>query len=216
MKTGACRSSRPRRAAPRSRAVGSLAAAAGLLAAALILPSSAAAQEAPACSFQSPAEELDRRASPPDSSAATLGDGAVKVCYGSPRVRGRDVFGGLVPYGSPWRLGANEPTTLHTTVSLRVGEVSVEPGAYTLYAIPGPEEWTLVVNASTERWGVPIDDQVRAQDVGSLTVTPSATSETVEALSITLEASGEESGRMVIAWADTRLEVPLTVAGSDM
>lgn len=216
MKTGACRSSRPRRATLRTRAVGSLAAAVGLLAAALILPSSAAAQEAPACSFQSPAEELDRRASPPDSSTATLGNGAVKICYGSPRVRGREIFGGLVPYGSPWRLGANEPTTLHTTVPLRVGEVSLEPGAYALYAIPDREEWTLVVNASVERWGIPVDEEVRAHDVGTLTVTPSATSETVEALSITLEASGPEAGQMVIAWADTRLEVPLEAAGGDM
>lgn len=216
MKTGADTSRRPRRAARRSPASGSLAVAAGLLAAALILPSAAAAQEAPTCSFQSPAEELDRRASPPDSSAVTLGDGAVKVCYGSPRVRGREIFGGLVPYDSPWRLGANEPTTLHTTVPLRVGDVSVEPGAYALYAIPGREEWTLVVNAAVERWGIPIDEEVRAHDVGSLTVEPSATSETVEALTITLEASGSESGKMVIAWADTRLEVPLSVAGGDM
>lgn len=186
------------------------------LAAGLALTGTAQAQEeAPACSFRSPASELADRASPPDSSSIQLSGGTVKVCYGSPKVRGREIFGGLVPYGQPWRLGANEPTTLHTTVPLSVGGVRVEPGSYSLYAVPGPEEWQIVVNAATDRWGIPINEQVRARDVGSTTASPRATDESVESLRIRLEHADAGEAGLGIAWATTRLEVPLTVPGEE-
>ena len=186
------------------------------LAAGLALTGTAHAQEeAPACTFRSPASELADRASPPDSSSIQLSGGTVKVCYGSPKVRGREIFGGLVPYGQPWRLGANEPTTLHTTVSLSVGGVRVEPGSYSLYAVPGAEEWQIVVNAATDRWGIPINEQVRARDVGSTTASPRATDESVGSLRIRLEHADGGEARLSIAWATTRLEVPVTVPGEE-
>lgn len=183
------------------------------LAAVVALAGPADAQEAPGCGFRSPDADLEQRASPPDSSSVRLADGIVKVCYSSPKVRGREIFGGLVPYDSPWRLGANEPTTLHTTVPLSVGGVQVAPGAYSLYAVPGMTEWELVVNAATDRWGIPINDAVMEEDVGSLSVEPESPDETVESLRIRLESAGDGQARMTIAWADTRLEVPLRAAG---
>lgn len=186
------------------------------LAAALALAGPAGAQETPDCSFRSPAAELDDRASPPDSSTLELDGGTVKVCYGSPKVRGREIFGGLVPYGQPWRLGANEPTTLHTTVPLSIGGVEVEPGSYSLYAVPGMEEWEIVVNGATDRWGIPINDAVMEQDVGALTAAATSTDGSVESLRISLEPTGEGEARMAIAWAMTRVEVPLRPAGDGM
>lgn len=199
-------------AAPSAR--GTAAAAVALaLGAALALAGPAAAQEAPTCSFRSPASELDERASPPDSSSIELGGGVVKVCYGSPKVRGREIFGGLVPYGSPWRLGANEPTTLHTTTALSIGGVEVEPGSYALYAVPGMDEWEVVVNGSPDRWGIPINDQVMAHDVGTVTASPEMLEETVESMTIRLEPAGEGSATMTISWAKTRIEVPIEAGG---
>lgn len=174
-----------------------------------------AAQEAPDCTFREGGEGLTQRLSPPDSSSVAIGDGVVKICYGSPSARGREIMGGLVPYGSPWRLGANEPTTLHTTLPIRVGETRLEPGSYSLYAIPGESEWTLVVNAATDRWGVPIDAGVREHDLGSVTAEPERTEEPLESLRIELRPSGEESGEgeIVVAWERTRIRVPFRTAG---
>ena len=199
---------------PDHRPAPTVAATALVLGAALALAGPAAAQEAPACSFRSPASELDQRASPPDSSSVELDGGMVKVCYGSPKVRGRDIFGGLVPYGSPWRLGANEPTTLHTTVALSIGGVEVEPGSYSLYAVPGMEEWEIVVNGSTDRWGIPINDQVEEHDLGAVTASPEMLDETVESLTIRLGPADEGSAIMTISWAKTRVEVPLDATGA--
>lgn len=164
------------------------------------------------CTWTDSGAELTGRPSPPDSSEVQLGEGIAKVCYSAPSMRGRRIFGGLEPWGEPWRLGANEPTTLHVTVPAEIGTVSVEPGSYSLYAIPGEFEWTIVVNRSVDRWGIPIDQSVRAQDVGSFTVTPSAT-DPVERLSIDLEPADAGAAQMVIAWETTRLTLPVRPAG---
>lgn len=172
----------------------------------------AAAQEAPTCSYQAPAEKLAERASPADSSTARLDGGVAKICFSSPRMRGREIMGGLVPYGQPWRLGANEPTTLHVTAPVRIGEMELEPGAYALYAIPGREEWEIVVNSAVDRWGIPIDEEVRQHDVGSVTVTPESLSEPVEAMDLRLEPRDGGGANLVMEWETTRLSVPVRPA----
>lgn len=188
---------------------------AALLAGSAALPSALHAQQAdaPACQFQASGQELVNRASPPDSTSVRLGDGLAKICYSSPRARGREIMGELVPYDQPWRLGANEPTTLHLTAPATFGDVSLEPGSYAVYAVPGQEQWEIVVNGSTERWGIPIDEDVRSRDVGSVTVEPSSTDELVENLSLDFEESGDGAS-LVIAWERTRLEVPVRPGGS--
>lgn len=181
-------------------------------AALLVLAAPAGAQEAPACAFTAQGEELTGRASPPDSSTAALDGGVAKVCFSSPRMRGRDIMGGLVPFGQPWRLGANEPTTLHITAPASFGDVSLEPGSYALYAVPGEEEWEIVVNGAVERWGIPINEEIRQADVGSVTVAPESTEETVEALDIRLEPRDGGGVDFVAEWEDTRVTVPIRPA----
>lgn len=169
---------------------------------------------APACSWRASGDELASRPSPPDSSAVRLGEGVAKVCYSAPSARDRQIFGGLVPYGQPWRLGANEATTIHVTVPAEIGTVRVEPGSYSLYAIPGESEWTIVVNrAASPRWGIPIDEGVRAQDVGSFAVAPEATDH-VERFSIRLQPAQDGAAQMVVAWETTRVTFPVRPAGS--
>jgi hypothetical protein len=168
---------------------------------------------APACAWMASGDQLSGRASPPDSASVRLGEGVAKVCYSAPSARGRQIMGGLVPYGEPWRLGANEATVLHVTVPAEIGgAVRVDPGSYSLYAIPGESEWTIVVNRAADRWGIPIDENVRAQDIGSFTVTPTQTDH-VERLSIQLEPAEAGAAQMVIAWETTRLAFPVRPAG---
>jgi DUF2911 family protein len=150
---------------------------------------------------------LTSRPSPLDSTVARLGNAQLKVCYGRPSARSRVIMGGLVPFGEPWRLGANEATTLHTQVAVRFGDVTLKPGVYSLYAIPGPKTWQIVVNDSATRWGIPINAAVRARDVGTVTVTSERTDAPVETLSMRLEPSGEGDLALVTEWERTRLRV---------
>ena len=130
------------------------------------------------------------------------------LCYGAPSVRDREVWGGLVPYGQPWRAGANEPTTLHISGSLTLGGIDLQPGSYSLYAIPGETEWTIVVNSNTNRWGVPISPDVRSSDVGSVAVQPRQTAEHVETLTFSFEGSGS-AGTLTFAWERTTFDVSI-------
>lgn len=96
------------------------------------------------------------RPSPPAKASCSMGDGAtISVDYSSPRVKGREIFGGLVKYGEVWRLGANEATTFVTNSELTVGGTKVPTGSYTLFAIPDQDKWTLVISKKTGEWGVP-------------------------------------------------------------
>lgn len=192
---------------PRSTRVSALAAAA-----LLGLTATATAQDVPACSFTAEGEELTGRASPPDSSSVVLDGATAKICFSSPRMRGREIMGGLVPYGQPWRMGANEPTTLHLGAPARLGDLSLERGSYALYAVPGEEEWRIVANSAVDRWGIPINEEIRRNDVGSVTVSPESTDEPVEALDIRLEPT-DDGARLVVEWERTRLSVPLRPAG---
>jgi hypothetical protein len=83
-----------------------------------------------------------------------LGDAAAKLCYGRPATADAPRVGAEFPYGSPWQMGANEPTTLHLPFPARIGTVDLGPGSYSLYAIPEAGAWTIVVNANPDRWGV--------------------------------------------------------------
>jgi hypothetical protein len=119
------------------------------------------------------------------------------------------MIGGQVPYETPWEMGANEPTTLHLPFPARVGTVDLQPGSYSLYAIPGQDEWTIVVNGNPNRWGVPISAEVRAADLGSFSVTPQVSARPVETLSFTFRPNGPASGALVYAWERLTFSIPV-------
>lgn len=150
--------------------------------------------------------EAQERPSPLHQTEFSVGGNAGLLCYGAPSARGRDIMGGLLVYGQPERIGANEPTTLHLSGPATVGNVALEPGSYSIYAIAGEEEWEFFINSNWERWGIPIDDGVRAGDVGSFTATPEAMTETVETLSYRFEPMSEGTmGDVVLEWENTRV-----------
>ena len=163
------------------------------------------------CQTSAGPDALAERPSPLQSTTAELDNAAATVCYGSPSARGREVMDALVPMDAPWRLGANEATAIHLTSASMIGEVAVDAGSYSLYAIPGAESWEIVVNGTAGRWGVPIDASVRATDIGSFTVTPEALTEAVEALTMTFEGGGTEA-TLVVDWEMTRIRIPVRLA----
>ena len=172
-------------------------------------PGAASAQGSEGCWFQDKPAEVAQRKSPHDSASVALDGGTVKVCYGRPHQNGRAIMGKLVPYGEPWRAGADEATAIRVPFPARIAGVSVEPGWYSLYTIPGEKQWKIVVNSAAQRWGVPIDEKVRAKDVGTGTVASEHLASPAETLTISLAKSSPTSATMDIAWADTHVRVPI-------
>jgi hypothetical protein len=96
------------------------------------------------------------RPSPAASATCDLGGGkSVKTDYSSPRMKGRKIYGDLVPFGEVWRTGANEATTLVSSADVVVGGKTVPAGSYTIFTVPGADKWTLIVNKKTGEWGIP-------------------------------------------------------------
>lgn len=101
-------------------------------------------------------QDKSKRPSPPASTHCMFSDGkTLRVDYSSPRMKGRKIYGGLVPYGKEWRAGANEATTFVTNADLMVGDKDVPAGSYTIFTLPEEGKWTLIVSKKTGEWGIP-------------------------------------------------------------
>lgn len=154
-----------------------------------------------------------QRPSPLGETVITVNGQEGKVCYGRPFAKGRAVMGELVPFGAPWRLGANEATALHLPFAAEVGGVDLEPGSYSLYAIPGPQEWEIFLNRNYERWGIPIDGGVMEADIASFTRPVQRLDEPVEQLTFRWESHGQDMGHLVMEWENTRVDIPIDAGG---
>jgi Protein of unknown function (DUF2911) len=166
-----------------------------------------ARQDKPASAAPS-AQDKAARPSPPAKASCSLGDGATTtVDYSSPRAKGRKIFGGLVPYGEVWRLGANEATTLVTTSEVTVGGTKVPAGSYTLFAVPNADNWKLVISKKTGEWGTkyagPDSDLARVDMKTSTLPSP------MENFTITFDKTGSGC-TLRVEWEKTRASVDIT------
>jgi Protein of unknown function (DUF2911) len=162
----------------------------------LLFASSAVAQDKPA------------RPSPAAKASCSMGDGAtITVDYSSPRAKGRKIYGGLVPYGEVWRLGANEATTFVTTSAVTVGGTKVPAGSYTLFAVPNADKWMLVISKKTGEWGVPYPGA--DSDFARVEMKASALPSAAENFSISFDKTG--GGCTLRAeWENTRATVDIS------
>ena len=144
-------------------------------------------------------------ASPPARAACSFADGKmIRVDYSSPRMRGRKIFGGLVPYGEEWRVGANEATSFITNVGLISGGKTIPAGNYTLFALPTPAQWTLIVSKKTGEWGIPYPGA--QYDFARLEMKVSRLPATLENFTISFDGSGA-SCTMHLDWEATRASI---------
>jgi hypothetical protein len=145
------------------------------------------------------------RPSPAASASCDLGGGkTVKTAYSSPRVKGRKIYGGLVPYGEVWRTGANEATTFVTSSDITVGGTKVPAGSYTIFSVPNADGWKLVVSKGTGEWGTQYPGADK--DLARIDMKVSKLPSPVENFTISYEKSG--SGCMMnIDWETTRASV---------
>jgi hypothetical protein len=145
--------------------------------------------------------------SPHERLDATVDGAKISIEYGRPYVKGRQIFGSLVPFGKPWRTGADEATTLVTDKALQFGSLSVPAGTYTLWTIPGEKQWKLVVNKQTGQWGTAYDE---AQDLGRVDMKVEAMPAAVEQLTLSI-GDTPDGGVLGIEWDKTKATVPFTV-----
>lgn len=140
-----------------------------------------------------------------DTARATIAGADVWVDYSRPLKRGREIFGNVVPWNTVWRTGANAATQLNTSASLVVGNATVPPGKYTLWTLPSPTGWKLIINKQTGQWGTQYDP---AQDLVRVDARVETLREPVEQFVIAFEPAGAAT-QLSLAWDRSRVTVPI-------
>lgn len=131
-----------------------------------------------------------------------------KAYYSRPNKAERVVFGGIVPFGKVWRVGANEAVEFKAFKDLTIGGETLTAGTYSLFAIPGETEWTIIVNSDLDYWGAFKYDE--SKDVIRFTVDSKSMAKVVEAFSIRFEELGNNTAVMRMGWDQTMVEIPIT------
>lgn len=162
---------------------------------------------------------LSAQQNPPASPAATatgaIASKTITISYNSPRVKGREghIFtkDGLIsrnPHYPVWRAGANAATTLKTDADLKIGDLVVPQGTYTLFVdIADPDSWVLIVSKQTGEWGLAYD---ASKDLGRVKMHMAKPAAPVEELKYAVESTGANSGKITLAWENHVASVPVT------
>ena len=159
-----------------------------------------------ACAIPSVAQTGPPRPSPKATVSQVAGFTNVAVDYSSPGVKGRQVWGTLVPYGKVWRSGANEATSVELSTDVTVEGKPLAAGKYALFTIPGEGKWTVIFN-KTQQWGA--FDYKEADDALRVEATPRA-APLRERLAYLFEDTTDNGTTLVLAWE--KVEVPVRIA----
>lgn len=174
----------------------------------LRLPAAAVAFAALAASLSAQPALMLPRASPSATVSQAVGYSTVTVSYSRPGVKGRAIWGGLVPYGKVWRAGANEATTVEFSGDVRVGGKPLAKGTYALFILPAEKEWTFIFSTQTKAWGSfaydPKDDALR------VTAVPQA-APPQERLEIGFEDLSDSGATLYVHWDKSKAGIPLAV-----
>lgn len=171
--------------------------------AAVAIPSEEAQTE-PAIDFGYETTVLDAElASPRKEMVGHIGEANIKINYGSPSVKGRNVWGALVPFGKVWRTGANEATTFTVDQSIQVNGQELAAGTYGLFTLPTEESWQLIFNKTADQWGAYEYDENK--DVLRVSVMPDSSEMLSEMVEFVIEGD-----QLVLLWE--KLKVPVQVS----
>src|SRR6266516_2446166 len=160
------------------------------------------------CISLSAQQDKSKRPSPPAQAQCKFSDGkTITVDYSSPRMKGRKIFGELVPYGEVWRTGANDATTFVTTADLTAEGKDIPAGNYTIFTVPTQDKWTLIVNKHTGEWGIPY--KYESEELARVPMSLSKTSGPVENFTINLNQS-DGGCALQMSWENTQTSIKLS------
>ncbi|HYM95523.1 MAG TPA: DUF2911 domain-containing protein [Chitinophagaceae bacterium] len=151
--------------------------------------------------------DKSKRASPPATATGKVKGATITINYSSPAVKGRKIWGDLVPFDKVWRTGANEATLFETDKDIKVESKSLPAGKYSLYTIPGEKEWVIIINSQTGQWGINKDGSTTeypAKDVLRVTVKPGKSASFNERMKFEVDRNG-----FALLWEN--LKVPVSV-----
>lgn len=131
----------------------------------------------------------------------------VELSYSRPSLKGRTVFGGLVPYGQVWRTGANTATKIRLGEAVKVGGQAVLAGTYALFTIPGKADWTIILNRDTAQWGA--YEYKQSLDVVRFTAHAAPLAAPHESLTLSLENLRPAAADLTLTWERTQVSIPL-------
>ncbi len=149
--------------------------------------------------------------SPMSKLEQTVGLTDVAIEYSRPSMKGRTIYGDLVPYGTMWRTGANASTKVSFSEDVTVGGQELKKGDYALYTIPGEAEWTIVFHKNLDHWGVGGDKYNEEEDAVRFTVEPSKIGHSVETFTIGVNDLKADGANIDLTWANTKVTIPLAV-----
>lgn len=149
------------------------------------------------------------RVSPHEGVRATVGGAAMTITYGRPYMRGRRIFGGLVPYDRVWCPGADEATVLDSNRDLQFGALKVPAGPHTIWMLPTANAWTLIVSKEESGFHT---RYYPSRDLGRLALAISTLPAPIEQLTFEIRPASPTSGVLAMKWETTEVSAPFTVA----
>ncbi|MEJ7611410.1 MAG: DUF2911 domain-containing protein [Ferruginibacter sp.] len=145
--------------------------------------------------------------SPGQTIKQEFGLGSVEVMYSRPSIKGRKIFGDLVPYNKLWRTGANSSSHIKFTDAVEMGGKRIDTGTYALYTIPGEDMWEIIINKGTDNWG--IDGYKESEDVVRFKVPSKKIKPALESFTMQFANITPENCELHIMWDKTAVAVPI-------
>lgn len=165
-----------------------------ILGAAVVAATSINAQDLPQSSPQGEVEQI-------------IGLTNVDVAYSRPSVKGRVIFGDLVPYDKLWRTGANRNTTIEFSGPVKFGDAEVGAGKYSVFTVPGKERWVVHLNKNTELWG---EDGFKQEECVASVKVEATDAEYTETLTFSFDDVLNDNANLVLRWAKTKVIIPIS------
>ena len=148
-----------------------------------------------------------QKASPPATATGKVAGASITITYSSPSVKGRKIWGELVPYGKAWRAGANEATIFMTDKDIKVEGKELKAGKYSLFIIPNENEWEFILNSETGQWGIKkggIANYDPAKNAATFKVKPTKSDSMTEQLTYTVTDKG-----FTVSWENAEAKVSI-------
>jgi hypothetical protein len=147
------------------------------------------------------------QSSPMGKVEQVVGLTTITIEYSRPSMKGRSIFGDLVPFGEVWRTGANKCTTIEFDTQASFCGQMVKPGKYSLFTVPGPDMWVVILNKNTELWGA--DERKPEEDVITAKIGAKRTPDMVETLTFTFTMGKRDDATLNLTWAGMWLPIPI-------